>query len=251
MVRRDWCPLSKQIGNTVLDEILSQKAQEDIECNLREFFTDVAHKLEHDQYNLKEYIITKQLTRAPSEYQNAATFPHVSIANRMKSEQHKSDSELVNQFIPYVITEGTEKQYAARAFSPDEFMAKKLRIDKKWYLTQQIYPPISRLIEHIEGIDSVFLSECFGLESKQFANTFNQGDQISEVEKFQVQLEEAKEKSNLERKKIQTLLKLKVKCISCKYNNPKLEQEEIEFPGLMGAELLNDVRCQNVTSFSN
>jgi DNA polymerase alpha subunit A len=26
MVRRDWCPLSKQIGNTVLDEILSQKA---------------------------------------------------------------------------------------------------------------------------------------------------------------------------------------------------------------------------------
>ena len=30
MVRRDWCELSKQIGNCVLDEILSGKSRENI-----------------------------------------------------------------------------------------------------------------------------------------------------------------------------------------------------------------------------
>ncbi len=165
MVRRDWCPLSKDIGNAVLKNILSLKSQEEIECALRELFQGTAKKLELDQLSLKDFIITKQLTRAPSDYQNGNHIPHVNIAQRMISEQGKTDQELINTYIPYVIVEGTEKSYALRAYTPDEFMKKKLKIDKKWYVTQQILPPISRLIEHIEGIDSVFLSECFGIES--------------------------------------------------------------------------------------
>ena len=51
---------------------------------------------------LSEYIITKQLTRAISEYSDVKGQPHVMIATRLKN-QGKSESELVNNFIPYVI----------------------------------------------------------------------------------------------------------------------------------------------------
>lgn len=50
-------------------------------------------------------------------------------------ENGKTDAEIINQFIPYVIAEGTEKQPSKWAFSPDEFMKNKLKIDMKWYLT--------------------------------------------------------------------------------------------------------------------
>jgi len=59
----------------------------------------------------------------------------------MKS-QGKSDTDLVNNFIPYVIckTTSTEKKKISlgdMAYSPEEFMDKKnnLSIDIEWYIT--------------------------------------------------------------------------------------------------------------------
>lgn len=77
MVRRDWCPLSKEIGNHVLSEILSSKSEDDIQINLRAYFTNIAEKLKNNQIKLKDFIITKQLTRAPGEYASSETLPHV------------------------------------------------------------------------------------------------------------------------------------------------------------------------------
>lgn len=45
MVRRDWCPLSKSIGESVLSELLSGKNREEIECNLRTYFQSIAMRL--------------------------------------------------------------------------------------------------------------------------------------------------------------------------------------------------------------
>ena len=45
LVRRDWCPLSKKIGNDVLNIILSTQSIDDIECKLRQIFTEVANSL--------------------------------------------------------------------------------------------------------------------------------------------------------------------------------------------------------------
>lgn len=83
--------------------------------------------------------------------------PHVVVALRMKA-QGKSEAELVNNFIPYVICKLPNGKDATKlgdaAFSPDEYMDKNkdLQLDIQWYITQQILPPISRLIEHIEEI---------------------------------------------------------------------------------------------------
>jgi len=47
MVRRDWCILSKEVGNRVLDEILSDKEREKIIIDLNEYFSEVSHKLKN------------------------------------------------------------------------------------------------------------------------------------------------------------------------------------------------------------
>lgn len=41
MVRRDWCPLSKSVGNYVLKEILSGKQREDVVISLNEYLSDI------------------------------------------------------------------------------------------------------------------------------------------------------------------------------------------------------------------
>ena len=77
MVRRDWCPLSKAVGNYVLKEILSGKQREDVVMSLNEYLSNTGEKMKKGDINLSEYIITKQLTRSPSEYSDPKSLPHV------------------------------------------------------------------------------------------------------------------------------------------------------------------------------
>jgi len=59
MVRRDWCPLSKSVGNYVLDQILSGRQREDVVMNLNEYLSDIGEKMKTGKIPLSEYIITK------------------------------------------------------------------------------------------------------------------------------------------------------------------------------------------------
>ena len=45
MVRRDWCPLSKNVGNRVLEEILSGKERENIVIVLNNYLSEVGEKM--------------------------------------------------------------------------------------------------------------------------------------------------------------------------------------------------------------
>lgn len=68
MVRRDWCQLSKSVGNKVLEEILSGKEREAIVLELNNYLSAIGAKMKDGTMNLAEYVITKQLTRAPADY---------------------------------------------------------------------------------------------------------------------------------------------------------------------------------------
>jgi DNA polymerase alpha subunit A len=143
MVRRDWCPLSKSVGNYVLDQILSGKQREEVVMNLNEYLSEIGEKMKTGKTPLSEYIITKQLTRALNEYSDIKSLPHVAIALRLKA-QGKSESELVNNFIPYVIckepfqADKQNPQLADRSFHPDEVLSSRGKhdLDIDWYITQ-------------------------------------------------------------------------------------------------------------------
>ena len=79
-------------------------------------------------------------------------------------------------FVPYVIC-NSEKENAylsEKAFHPEELIASKgkLSLDHEWYIVQQILPVITRLIEHIEGIEIDYVTSCFGLDAKKYAKIY-------------------------------------------------------------------------------
>ena len=105
MVRRDWCPLSKNLGNYVLDLILSGKNRDLLIPELHQHFAKVGNDIKENKFPLCDYLITKQITKPPKEYQDAKSLPHVQVALRLK-EKGTKDADLVNHFIPFVICEG-------------------------------------------------------------------------------------------------------------------------------------------------
>lgn len=59
--------------------------------------------------------------------------------------------------------DGTNLPATQRAYHVDEVKAnKELVIDMNFYLSQQIYPVISRLCDPIEGTDAAKIAECLG-----------------------------------------------------------------------------------------
>jgi DNA polymerase alpha subunit A len=70
------------VGNKVLDEILSGKEREKIIVELNDYFSDISAKMKENKFNINVYIITKQLTKAPSEYSDVKSLPHVAVALR-------------------------------------------------------------------------------------------------------------------------------------------------------------------------
>lgn len=83
----------------------------------------------------------------------------------------------VGDVIPYIICKGAEddkKQLMGeRAFHPETVKKKNLQIDLEWYFTAQIYPPIARLIEPLDGTDNVLIAQCLGLDPTKFGIRLN------------------------------------------------------------------------------
>ena len=57
-----------------------------------------------------------------------------------------------------------------QAFHSDEVKnaALGLRPDLEWYLATQLHPPVTRLCEHIQGMDSHYIAEILGLQSSKY-----------------------------------------------------------------------------------
>jgi len=101
--------------------------------------------------NLAEYVITKQLTKLPSEYQDFKSLPHVIVADRLIKKGQKSSSDLVKNFIGYIICRQEEEKeeekkggmaqssrfsFEKSAFSFEEVMQSRgtLKPDVDWYI---------------------------------------------------------------------------------------------------------------------
>lgn len=59
MVRRDWCPYSKILGNFVLDLILSGKERENMILEMNEKFQKFGDDMKKKDIKLNDFAITK------------------------------------------------------------------------------------------------------------------------------------------------------------------------------------------------
>ncbi|KXN86712.1 DNA polymerase alpha catalytic subunit [Leucoagaricus sp. SymC.cos] len=179
MKRREYCALSKNVSQYVLEQILSGEATEIVVENIHEYLTTIGENVRNGSTKLEEFIIFKRLGKNPEDYPDAKSQPHVQVALRMKS---KGGSARAGDVIPYVfcIKEGEDSSKSAqadRAKHPDEVKkgAGEIKIDYDYYLSQQVLPPIERLCDPIEGTDRSRLAECLGLDPLRFRSTTSGG----------------------------------------------------------------------------
>jgi DNA polymerase alpha subunit A len=121
LVRRDWCPLSKETGRFVVDQILSGKPRDEIVLKIHEYLTELAKKVRGREIELSQFVITKGLNKNPKDYPDTKGQPHLQVALAMLKANKPVN---IGDHIPYVIcTQGSENLEATmRAHHPDEIL---------------------------------------------------------------------------------------------------------------------------------
>ncbi|KAF9219738.1 hypothetical protein BS17DRAFT_760418 [Gyrodon lividus] len=198
MKRREYCALSKNVSQYVLEQILSGEATEVVVENIHEYLATISSNVRTGKVKVDDFIIYKRLGKNPEDYPDAKSQPHVQVALRMKA---KGGSARVGNVIPYIFCaapseESAKGAQADRAKHPDELRkatSKEFSIDYEHYLAHQVLPPIERLCEPIEGTDRPRLAECLGLDPNRYrisggteaGSAFGTLDsQVSDAERF-------------------------------------------------------------------
>jgi DNA polymerase alpha subunit A len=224
LVRRDWCPLSKNIGKQVVTEILSGKPRDEIVTAIHEEMKSLGTRVRNGQEEMSKFVITKSLNKSPKDYPDAKGQPHLQVALAMLKANKPVN---VGDNIPYVICkEGPEDsaKIAMRAYHPDEVERSNgaLNIDFDWYLAVQILPPITRLLDPIEGTSEAQLCQLLGLDSAKYARKTTSSEFMEDDFGFQsrVSMEDSERFKDCD--------KLTACCHTC--------QSEFEFLGLSDLE---------------
>ncbi|ORX91154.1 hypothetical protein K493DRAFT_409457 [Basidiobolus meristosporus CBS 931.73] len=176
LVRRDWCDLSHDVSNFVLQEIFSGDNREEAVERIHKYLVKIGEEVRNGLTPINKFIINKGLTKNPEDYADAKSQPHVQVALRMKS---KGISIRAGDTVPFVIcrasddNQSTKSSYAERAYHPDDVtrQGSPLTIDIEWYLNQQVHPPVARLCDPIEGTDAAHIAHCLGLDSSKYHST--------------------------------------------------------------------------------
>ena len=123
--------------------------------------------------------------------------------------------------VSYIICDdGSNNSATQRAYLKNEIEnSKTLKIDTKYYLSQQIHPIVSRLCEPIEGIDSMHIASCLGLDPANFKNKSS-----STASSLQINPTLSKQQQKLqsyinEAEKYKNCIPFKFACPACKTEN--------------------------------
>mmetsp|Transcript_65722 Transcript_65722/g.182985 ORF Transcript_65722/g.182985 Transcript_65722/m.182985 type:complete len:1468 (+) Transcript_65722:111-4514(+) len=175
IVRRDWCGLARELGESILGQILQGAEGKETAVHwIHNYLTEKAAEIDGQKVPLQRYVITKGLTKAPKDYPDAKHQPHVQVALRLTA---RGKPVTAGQEIEYIICEavgdeGPKASFAERARHPHEFeLDPSLKIDIAWYKTHQLQPVLSRMLACVEGTDAARIAECLGLDGRRFAQT--------------------------------------------------------------------------------
>lgn len=168
IVRRDWSQISVMAGELVLEHLFADLPLDERIDKIHTSLEEIRDNINKGKVPLAMMTITRQLTKAPREYVKIASLPHVQVALRMNATRNKRFKK--GDMVSYVICEnGTAEVATQRAYHLDELKSdEKLKIDKEYYLANQIYPVVSRLLKPIEATDSARIAQCLGLDPAKY-----------------------------------------------------------------------------------
>uniref|UniRef100_A0A1A9W2C3 DNA polymerase n=1 Tax=Glossina brevipalpis TaxID=37001 RepID=A0A1A9W2C3_9MUSC len=212
IVRRDWSQIAIMVGKVVLDEVLSDKSLDDKLEAIHSHLEKVRDQIINGEVPLPMFLITKQLSKAPADFNHTSSQSHVQVALRMNSTRNRRYKK--GDMVDYVICDdGTTNPATQRAYHLDEVKSSEtLKLDNNYYLAHQIHPVVTRMIDVLEGTDAGRIAECLGLDASKFKSHIQKLQQ-ERVEEIQIEVT----KNNLQ--KFRSCEKFTFICINCKTEN--------------------------------
>jgi DNA polymerase I len=150
-VRRDWCDLTAEVLSKVLKIILKEQNPRKALSYVREIIA----KLEKNEIPIEKLVITKSVSKSLREYKGVQ--PHVELLKKLRSRD-VSSAPGIGDRIGFVIIQGPQL-LSQRAEDPMVVIQNNLKIDSKYYIENQVLPPIERVFSAI-GINR---SEILGI----------------------------------------------------------------------------------------
>jgi len=176
MKRREYCKLSKDASQYILEQVLSGLSTELVVEKIHEYLTELGQSVKEGKKDLDDFIIHKKLGKDPKDYPDVKSQPHVQVALRMKLKGNVTPK--AGDVIPFIFCLGEDGSSSSRsaqadkARHPDDLRRadSPWKIDYEYYLSLQVLPPIERMCDPIEGTDRCRLAECLGLDPSRFKN---------------------------------------------------------------------------------
>jgi DNA polymerase alpha subunit A len=235
MKRREYCPLSREISQRILNEILSGDEAEVAVQRIHEYLREISGKMREQAIPAQKYIILTQLGKNPKEYPNADSMPQVQVALR---EMARGKTMRKGDVISYIITgdsKTTSEPAAKRAYTPQDVLKADsgLTPDVEWYIGKQVFPPVERLCANIVGTSTAQLADNLGLDVRRYANNNTSSSSNSrdlEIHPLESQIPDAI--------RFQDCARLALRCRACKTTAP--------FEGLLGPRCTERITSSGV-----
>jgi DNA polymerase elongation subunit (family B) len=140
-VRRDWCPLAREVQDKIIRLIL----KEGNEKLALEYLKEIVKRLKEREIKKEELIIKTQLKKPISEYK--AISPHVVAAKKMRElDSPTSQGSIIQYYIAE--TKGKSKLVRDKVKLPEE----KGEYEIYYYLNKQILPAVENIF-HVFNIE--------------------------------------------------------------------------------------------------
>ncbi len=138
-VRRDWCTLTTETMNHVLQVILKEGDIKKASKYVREIIADLAA----GKVPIEKLTVVKGITKEIDAYDGIQ--PHVELAKKIIARD-ASKRNMVGERLEYVIIKGNA-MLSKRAEDPQFVKDNGLEIDSHYYIDNQILPPLERIFE--------------------------------------------------------------------------------------------------------
>jgi DNA polymerase I len=140
-VRRDWCELTGETMREIIEIILKKN---DVKEAVN-YFKAVVNDLLEGKVDADKLTITKTITKRPEAY--VGVQPHVEVIKKM---QQRGALEIpgTGDRIGYVIVKGMD-MLSKRAEDPSYVKEKGLQLDPRYYIDNQLLPPVERIFTAI------------------------------------------------------------------------------------------------------
>ncbi|MEM7821747.1 MAG: DNA polymerase domain-containing protein [Candidatus Aenigmatarchaeota archaeon] len=140
-VRRDWCDLVSETQEAVLNILLKEQNPK----KAFTYFKDIVQKLQNGQIPLEKLVIIKGISKKPDQYKGVQ--PHVELVKKMR-KRGETEIPSIGDRVGFVIVKGAQ-MISERAEDPKYVKKHGLKIDPRYYIENQLLPPLERVFEAI------------------------------------------------------------------------------------------------------